>query len=173
MVLSAVPRVFPPFSFQDVIQTALQDVCLTPSRGKNGTRLACRAGVTPRNFLGGESRKSGVAPARFCFFPAVTFACSCFSIPGSSKSFQSLCGEERVNCELAERKFYSLHPTFLNIGRNSELGQPGKSQDRSCAFRRTSQISPRWQPSSCGGSSNFDTVLQTFPLGTRLHAWLR
>src|ERR1700684_1437799 len=100
MVLSAVPRVFPPFSLQDVIQTALQDVCLIPSRGKNGTRPACRAGVTPQNFLGGESRKSGVAPARFCFSPSVTFACSCFSISRAWKNLRSLCGEERVNCEL-------------------------------------------------------------------------
>jgi hypothetical protein len=33
-----------------------------------------RAGATPRIFWAAESRKSGVAPARFCFFPAVTFA---------------------------------------------------------------------------------------------------
>ena len=35
--------------------------------------LLKRAGATPTNFLGGESRKSGVAPARFCILNYVTF----------------------------------------------------------------------------------------------------
>src|SRR5713101_3513447 len=55
------------------------DVCFfrTPChRGKNGRHdLPCRrAGATPRTFWAAESRKSGVAPARFDVFSTVTFA---------------------------------------------------------------------------------------------------
>src|SRR5437879_9289101 len=47
-------------------------------RGKNGRHdLPCRrAGATPRTFWAAESRKSGVAPARFGVFFTVTFACA-------------------------------------------------------------------------------------------------
>src|SRR5712691_7309961 len=45
-------------------------------RGKNVRHdLPCRrAGATPRTFWAAESRKSGVAPARFDLFSTVTFA---------------------------------------------------------------------------------------------------
>src|SRR5439155_11906758 len=44
-------------------------------RGKNSRHdLPCRkAGATPRTFWAAESRKSGVAPARFSVFSTVTF----------------------------------------------------------------------------------------------------
>src|SRR6266404_1427802 len=45
-------------------------------RGKNTRHdLSCRrAGATPRTFWAAESRKSGVAPARFGVFSTVTFS---------------------------------------------------------------------------------------------------
>src|SRR5207249_7079972 len=47
----------------------------SPHRGKNSrhSHLCRRAGATPRTFWAAESRKSGVAPARFDFFSTVTF----------------------------------------------------------------------------------------------------
>src|ERR1700691_4501970 len=62
------------------ILSSSADVCFfrTPChRGKNGWHdFPCRrAGATPRTFWAAESQKSGVAPARFGFFSAVTFVC--------------------------------------------------------------------------------------------------
>jgi hypothetical protein len=73
--------VFPPFSFQDVIQTALQDVCLTPSRGKNGMRLACRAGVTRETFWAAKAEKMGSLPPVFVFFPPSLLLAPVFLFP--------------------------------------------------------------------------------------------
>jgi hypothetical protein len=44
-----------------------------------------RAGATPRTFWAAESRKSGVAPARFSVFSSVTFHLTEFPISCSSK----------------------------------------------------------------------------------------
>ena len=47
---------------------------LMPYLGMTGTQPACRrAGATPRTFWAAESRKSGVAPARFGVFLARLF----------------------------------------------------------------------------------------------------
>src|SRR5580704_9637856 len=50
---------------------------------KRSARLPCRrAGATPRTFWAAESRKSGVAPARFGIFSTVTLASSeCVFLP--------------------------------------------------------------------------------------------
>jgi len=40
-----------------------------------------RAGATPRTFWAAESRKRGVAPARFGSFPAVAFEIPALDIP--------------------------------------------------------------------------------------------
>src|SRR6266446_1965704 len=63
-------------------------------RGKNGRHdLPCRrAGATPRTFWAAESRKSGVAPARFGVFSTVTFAFTASLSP----TLQRNCARHRV-----------------------------------------------------------------------------
>src|SRR6266404_2682481 len=63
-------------------------------RGKNTRHdLPCRrAGATPRTFWAAESRKSGVAPARFGVFSTVTFVC----IASLSPTFQRNCSRHRL-----------------------------------------------------------------------------
>src|ERR1700723_4716744 len=63
-------------------------------RGKNSRHdLPCRrAGATPRTFWAAESRKSGVAPARFSVFSTVTFAC----IASLSPTLQRNCWRHRL-----------------------------------------------------------------------------
>src|ERR1700756_2922646 len=58
-------------------------------RGKNRRHnLPCRrAGATPRTFWAAESRKSGVAPARFGVFFTVTFAFTGSVSPSLQASF--------------------------------------------------------------------------------------
>jgi len=69
---------FSPSRFRDVVQPALQIVCRTPARQTYGTRPACRAGATPRTFWAAESRKSGVAPARFDVLSIAPFLFAAF-----------------------------------------------------------------------------------------------
>jgi hypothetical protein len=63
--------------------------------GKTGTRPAClRAGATPRTFWAAESRKSGVAPARFGSFPIAGFPFREMSTSSRSKKLLVPQGEE-------------------------------------------------------------------------------
>src|SRR5690348_4994621 len=81
-------------------------------RGKNSRHdLTCRrAGATPRTFWAAESRKSGVAPARFGFFSTVTFGCTAFCMRLSSKKLLGPQGEETGEDEGAVCSPYLLHP---------------------------------------------------------------
>jgi hypothetical protein len=65
---------FSPFVLQ--IGQTVSDKLFAPllHRGQNAvTQQACRAGATPRTFWAAESRKSGVAPARFSVFSDAVF----------------------------------------------------------------------------------------------------
>src|SRR5580704_9768459 len=81
-------------------------------RGKNSRHgLPCRrAGATPRTFWAAESRKSGVAPARFGVFSTVTLACAAFCIRLSSKKLLAPQGEETGEDEGGVCSPYLLHP---------------------------------------------------------------
>src|SRR6202167_1183706 len=102
------------------ILSSSADVCFfrTPChRGKNGWHdLPCRrAGATPRTFWAAESRKSGVAPARFDVFSTVTFAFPGFVLlrfPRTSDLFRvKKCQFQKVQSViLAFFTRYSLNP---------------------------------------------------------------
>src|ERR1700684_2166233 len=68
-----------------------------------------RAGATPRTFWAAESRKSGVAPARFGVFPTVTFACTALCIRLSAKKLLAPQGEETGEDEGGVCSPYLLH----------------------------------------------------------------
>ncbi|MGB2669296.1 MAG: hypothetical protein WAO11_01135, partial [Candidatus Acidiferrum sp.] len=61
-------------------------------------------------FWAAESRKSGVAPARFVVLSAASFLLAVFFVPLSDKDFAPLQGEESDKGKSAERHFYLLHP---------------------------------------------------------------
>src|ERR1700691_900089 len=81
-------------------------------RGKNSRHdLPCRrAGATPRTFWAAESRKSGVAPARFGVFSTVTLACTALCIRLSSQKLLAPQGEETGEDEGGVCIPYLLHP---------------------------------------------------------------
>jgi hypothetical protein len=68
-----------------------------------------RAGATPRTFWADESRKSGVAPARFSVFSNVTFHLTEFPISCSSKKLLAPQGEELGEDEAEVCIPYLLH----------------------------------------------------------------
>ena len=72
--------------------------------------LSLRAGATPRTFWAAESRKSGVAPARFGVFSTVTFPFTAFYISYSSKKLLAPQGEETGEDEGGVCSPYLLHP---------------------------------------------------------------
>src|ERR1700675_2477038 len=94
-------------------------------RGKNGRHdLPCRrAGATPRTFWAAESRKRGVAPARFGVFSTVTLACTGFCIRLSSKKLRAPQGEETGEDEGGVCSPYLLHPFWSGFGSGTANGQ--------------------------------------------------
>jgi len=84
---------------------------------KKVTRPACRAGATPGNFLGGESRKSGCAPAHFWVFSAATLYFSIACIPRSSNDLPVFKG-----CRTRQSRAYGekvLHSAPDSLGSRS------------------------------------------------------
>ena len=67
------------------------------------------AGATPRTFWAAEGRKSGVAPARFSVFSAVTFSFLALSISYSPKQLLAPQGEHEGEGEGGVCTPYSLH----------------------------------------------------------------
>jgi hypothetical protein len=74
-----------------------------------------RAGATPRTLWAAESRKSGVAPARFSVFSNVTFHLSEFPIPCSSKKLLAPQGEELGEDEAEVCIPYLLHSAYAKL----------------------------------------------------------
>src|ERR1700677_1214378 len=141
-------------------------------RGKNGRHdLPCRrAGATPRTFWAAESRKSGVAPARFDNFFQGDFQFVQFCISPLSKDFGSFEGEEVGNLKSAGRNSYLLHPEPSPCAKAARTTQVSKWMIRGWSFVRSSWwiplsltrpfFHPRYRP------SNLSPV-------KRLRAWLR
>src|SRR5579862_445815 len=96
-------------SWQAKLRSGYEPVC-TPLDEVTVDRR--RAGVTPRTFWAAESRKSGVAPARFGAFSTVTFTCICSLSP----TFQRNCSRHRVkdlektNVKCVVLTLFSLFP---------------------------------------------------------------
>lgn len=65
METSVMPCVFYPFPSRGVLRTALQDVCSNGRAVKKSRDQRAGRERPDKTFLGGESRKSRVAPARF------------------------------------------------------------------------------------------------------------
>jgi len=92
----------------------------TPARGQNTTpSCSGRAGATPRNFGWLKAVKSGVAPARFSVFPAVTFV----GIAWLSPTFQRDCSRHRLkNLQKTEPKDVVL--TFFTASHRVSVLEP-------------------------------------------------
>src|SRR5277367_3828504 len=126
------------------------DLCFfrTPChRGKNsGHDLPCRrAGATPRTFWAAESRKSGVAPARFGVFSTVTFAGAAFCIRLSSKKLLAPQGEETGEDEGGVCSPYPLH-TFPP-GFDSGTANRQSTSAAKCTVTRRSLPAKSWRMS--------------------------
>src|SRR5258708_15695373 len=112
------------------------------SRGKNSRHdLPCRrAGATPRTFWAAESRKSGVAPARFGVFSTQTLA----SIPSLSPTLQRNCSRHRLkNLQKTKLKcvvltLFSFFPQvpFQELQRG-KAPQPKNGRSRGDCYRQT------------------------------------
>src|SRR6202167_1355118 len=133
------------------ILSSSADVCFfrTPChRGKNGWHdLLCRrAGATPRTFWAAESRKSGVAPARFGVFSTVTLACTAFCIRLSSKKLLAPQGEETGEDEGGVCIPYLLHP--FPSGSCSGTANRQSTSVVKCTVARRSLPQKSWRISS-------------------------
>src|SRR5213080_2701492 len=116
-------------------------------RGKNSRHdLPCRrAGATSRTFWAAESRKSGVAPARFGFVSTVTLACTAFCIRLSSKKLLAPQGEETGEDERAGCSPYLLH--HLGSGSCSGTAKRQRTSVAKCTVARRSLPRKSWRMS--------------------------
>ena len=99
------------------MQPALQIVCRIRARQTYGTRPACRAGATPRTFWAAESRKSGVAPARFGVLSIASFLFA--AVPFLCRTRTSL--RYKVK-KVTREKVQSVISTFFTLSRGFVVG---------------------------------------------------
>src|ERR1700739_5007172 len=103
-------------------------------RGKKGRHdLPCRrAGATPLTFWAAESRKSGVAPARFDFFFHADFCFPRFRIGPVSKNFASRAGEE-VSIPKVQSVILTFFTRYSLNARQVQSAAAETCQSRRCA----------------------------------------
>src|SRR5437879_8918613 len=108
--------------------------------------LPCRrAGATPRTFWAAESRKSGVAPARFSVFSTVTFPFTAFSISHGFKKLLAPQGEETGEDEGGVCSPYLLHPFPSGSCSGTEKRQSTSASK--CTVARRSLPAKSWRMS--------------------------
>ena len=88
------------------------------------TRRACRAGVTPRTFWAAESRKSGVAPARFGVLSTASFLFAAFPFLCRTRTLL----RHRVK-KAAREKVQSVISTFFTPSRGFVVGRGDPPKD--------------------------------------------
>src|SRR5258707_6622114 len=114
-------------------------------RGKTSRKdLPCRrAGATRRTFWAAESRKSGVAPARFGVFFTVTLAFAAFCIRLSSKKLLAQQGEETGEDEGGVCSPYLLH--LFPSGFGSGTANRQSTSAAKCTVARRSLPRKSWR----------------------------
>jgi len=116
--------------------------------------------ATPRTFWAAESRKSGVAPARFGVFSTVTLACAAFCIRLSSKKLLAPQGEETGEDEGGVCSPYLLHP--FSSGSRSGTANRQSTSAAKCTVARRTLLRKSWRMFGFGSAADFPAAIEMF-----------